>query len=386
MLDLNITDENVHSFIESTISTTYEVGGLHLGEASQGLGYSNMIYMHLQLKEYEKEQYDPLKVNLFIIEEPESHMHPQMQQVFLKYLLTMYKDQPFQGIVTTHSNEMVRISGLKHLRIIRKTGPLSSSLYDLSTILSKKAEDEELNKFFNWFFEIGYSEVVFADKVIFYEGDTERLFIRKLLSLDKYQKLGQQYIAYVQVGGAYAHNYQKLINLLGIKSLIITDIDYVKGCTTLLEAKNSTSTNAALKNFYEISTSVSQSPRISDLYAWKKTGSNIINNLIYVAFQTDDDAYARTLEEAMLGKYFSISIATKKKRSEWENMRTNSNLDFSIPNNRKKGIESNFTLRDILASTSNGKTDFMYSVILNGLTEAMEPKYISEGLKWLMES
>ena len=73
--------------------------------------------------------------------------------------------------------------------------------------------------FFDWFFEIGYSEIVFADKVIFYEGDTERLFIRKAMTLEKYKKLSQQYVAFIQVGGAYAKNYEKLIRLLGIKSL-----------------------------------------------------------------------------------------------------------------------------------------------------------------------
>ena len=54
------------------------------------------------------------------------------------------------------------------------------------------------------------------------------MFIRKAMSLKEYQKLKQQYIAFVQVGGAYAKNYEKLIKFLEIKSLIITDIDYDK--------------------------------------------------------------------------------------------------------------------------------------------------------------
>ena len=79
--------------------------GYYLGESSQGLGYSNMIYIHLQLKEYEK-GVDPLKVNMFFLEEPESHMHPQMQQVFIKYLMDYYHTK-LQGLITTHSNERV---------------------------------------------------------------------------------------------------------------------------------------------------------------------------------------------------------------------------------------------------------------------------------------
>lgn len=139
-------------------------------------------------------------------------MHPQMQQVFIKYLMDYYHTK-LQGLITTHSNEMVRTVGLSHLRVIRHAGNFKSKLYDLSTLLKdlKKSEnlsDKELANFFDWFFEIGYSEIVFADKVIFYEGDTERLFIRKAMTLEKYKKLSQQYVAFIQVGGAYAKNYE----------------------------------------------------------------------------------------------------------------------------------------------------------------------------------
>lgn len=229
MLDMQVTEDDISELLQRITTATYNVDGYYLGESSQGLGYSNMIYIHLQLKEYEK-GVDPLKVNMFFLEEPESHMHPQMQQVFIKYLMDYYHTK-LQGLITTHSNEMVRTVGLSHLRVIRHAGNFKSKLYDLSTLLKdlKKSEnlsDKELANFFDWFFEIGYSEIVFADKAIFYEGDTERLFIRKAMTLEKYKKLSQQYVAFIQVGGAYAKNYEKLIRLLGIKSLIITDIDY----------------------------------------------------------------------------------------------------------------------------------------------------------------
>lgn len=34
------------------------------------------------------------------------------------------------------------------------------------------------------------------------------------MTLDKFKKLGQQYVAFIQVGGAYAKNYEKLIRIL----------------------------------------------------------------------------------------------------------------------------------------------------------------------------
>lgn len=387
MLDMNVTEDDISELLQKITSTTYNVDGYYLGEASQGLGYSNMIYMHLQLKEYEK-SINPLKVNVFFVEEPESHMHPQMQQVFIKYLIKYYREKGLQGVVTTHSNEMVRVAGILHLRVIRRAGDFKSALYNPSLLIEKlkkseNEEDKELANFFDWFFEIGYSEIVFADKAILYEGDTERLLIRKLLTLPKYEKLSQQYIAFIQVGGAYAYNYRKLIELLKIKTLIITDLDYNKECIEAEEIKKSEITNATIKNFYKETNA--EDPNVKQLYDWKINKGNVLDDgLIYVAYQSTDDSYARTLEEAMLGKYFGFDISKKVKRTDWCMKKKSSKLQFSIPHNKKDENDSEFSLRDILKSSAGTKTDFMYSVIMNNLLDKMEPNYISEGLEWLM--
>ena len=271
---------------------------------------------------------------------------------------------------------MVRVAGISHLRVIRHAKDFKSNLYDLSLLLyelkeSDKLSDKELADFFDWFFEIGYSEIVFADKAIFYEGDTERLFIRKVMTLDKYKKLGQQYIAFIQVGGAYAKNYEKLIRLLGIKSLIITDTDYGKEEICIKDICNSESTNDTIKHFYSLD-HPKESPSVANLYAWKAAKGNIIDNLINICFQTDNDGYARTLEEAMLNRYFSMDVSTTFKKKDWNKKRKESKLRFSIPRKKNKQIVSDddiISIRDILESTSGNKIDFMYSVEYFGATE-----------------
>ena len=390
MLDMQVTEDDISELLQRITTAAYNINGYYLGEASQGLGYSNLIYIHLQLKEYEKNN-DTDKVNMFLLEEPESHMHPQMQQVFLKYLMDHYQTNTLQGLITTHSNEMVRVAGLSHLRVIRHIKNFKSKLYDLSTLLkelkdddkksSDKKESNKLENFYDWFFEIGYSELIFADKAIFYEGDTERLFIRKAMSLKEYQKLKQQYIAFVQVGGAYAKNYEKLIKFLEIKSLIITDIDYDKDKIEISDVNNSSITNATIKHFYAIDYP-SKNPVVNDFYKWKKTGENIVDDLIYISYQTEQDGYARTLEEAMLNKFYKMKVDETCNKNEWKLKRKESKLKFSIPN---RNADEEISVRDIVASTSENKTDFMYSVIMNQYVEKMMPNYIDGGLKWLME-
>lgn len=413
MLEMDVTEDDVSELIKKITCAKYQLEGHMLNESSQGLGYSNMIYLHMQLEEF-KNDMNPLLVNVFFIEEPESHMHPQMQSVFVKYLLTVYKQIGLQGLVTTHSNEMVRVAGLEHLRVIRETQMFKSELFDLSSfrklfVNKNKSEQPEekndpkdisiLENFFDWFFEIGFSEIIFADKAVLYEGDSERLYLKKLITLPAYQKLNGQYIAFIQVGGAYAYNYKSLIEFLKIKTLIITDLDYKKSALSDAEILASKSTNSTINSFYKISCGetvtlhknidedeeLQESHSIEVLYGWKEKEKNILcDDLIYIAFQ-EKEYYARTLEEAMMSKLLSVKAFEKKERSEWKKIKSKYRLKFTLPNNKDGEKDSLFSLRDIVDSMSKSKTDFMYSVILNSLGETMLPKYIEEGLTWLIQ-
>ena len=325
-LEMDVKEQDVEEFIRRITRAKYDVDGLLLNEESQGLGFSNLIYLHMRLEEFYK-SIDKNKVNVFFIEEPESHMHPQMQNVFIRFLKNYYIDKKLQGLITTHSNEIARMVGLDSLRVIRQTEKSRSELFDLSkfrnSIKKEKIEnlDDEseflLANFFDWFFEIGYSELIFADKVILYEGDSERLYIRKLIKLPEFLPLNDSYIAFIQVGGAYAHNYLPILIMLKMKTLIITDLDYDKKNLSMEEvkAKDSKSTNATINYCYRVAypdRGEKYVPTIKELYDFQVEGKNILyNGLVYLAFQ-DENSTARTLEEAMLKKILTGNVIQYK--------------------------------------------------------------------------
>ena len=398
-LEMDVKEQDVEEFIRRITRAKYDVEGLLLNEESQGLGFSNLIYLHMRLEEFYK-SIDKNKVNVFFIEEPESHMHPQMQNVFVRFLKNYYIDKKLQGLITTHSNEIARVVGLDSLRVIRQTEKSKSELFDLSkfrtSIKEKKIEnlDDEseflLTNFFDWFFEIGYSELIFADKAILYEGDSERLYIRKLIKLPEFSTLNDSYIAYIQVGGAYAHNYLPMLRMLKMKTLIITDLDYDKEILSMdkVKAEDSKSTNATINHCYRLvypNKEENYFPTIKELYDFQVKEENILcDGRVYLAFQ-DEDSTARTLEEAMLKKILGFNVFHMIKRSEWRKIRKDKNLIFSIPNNKKGEKDSEYSIRKIVEATSNNKTDFMYSVILSENEEKMLPDYIKKGLLWLMK-
>ena len=117
-----------------------------------------------------------------------------------------------------------------------------------------------------------------------YEGDTERMLIKHILRSKEFEPLSNQYISFVQVGGAYAYNYKPIIDFLGIKSILITDLDYDKNASTTVEILSSGTTNATIVQFAEIAIGES-APSIQTLYDWQEKSKPIVVGNICLAFQ-----------------------------------------------------------------------------------------------------
>jgi predicted ATP-dependent endonuclease of OLD family len=121
-----------------------------------------------------------------------------------------------------------------------------------------EAEDSEKKnfQFLKQYLTLNKAELFFAEKIVFIEGDTERILLQAMMKkIDDENKdendtpLLSQNISIVEVG-AYSHIFDTFLNFLGIKTLIITDIDSVgsnsKKCSV---ADGENTSNASIKHF-----------------------------------------------------------------------------------------------------------------------------------------
>jgi hypothetical protein len=213
-------------------------GELTLPDRYNGLGYKNLIYMVIELFDIhsrwlETEENRP-PLHLIFIEEPEAHLHMQLQQVFIRKVLDIVKvagdDVGYatsQIIVTTHSSHIVYERGFVPVRYFRREG---QGTVQQSKVLNLSRYYQQLGKplsdFLVRYMKLTHCDLFFADAAILVEGNVERILLPQMIDIAA-PELRSAYISVMEVGGAYAHVFRSLIEFIGIITLVITDIDSV---------------------------------------------------------------------------------------------------------------------------------------------------------------
>lgn len=140
------------------------------------LGYNNLLYLATVLAELTEDIGNKEYLKLLLIEEPEAHLHPQLQIRLLKYLEKTALEKNVQVIVTTHSPVLasaVSLDSLIHLSSSKEAEVRAVSV-------SKCGLSVESRSFIDRWLDVTKSTLLFAKGIILVEGIAESLLMSEL--------------------------------------------------------------------------------------------------------------------------------------------------------------------------------------------------------------
>ena len=374
-LKLGVTTQlSIDDQIKNQTKLSYTAGTANesLPSSHNGLGYKNLIKIEFLLTAFAKdiEKRGVACVPLLFIEEPESHMHPQMQTAFAMYLekfLGELSDVPIQTFLTSHSAHIANTMEFAKIRYAQKSK--RGVIYkNLNTFAQENPDNLD---FIRKYLTLTKCDLFFADKAILVEGASERLLLPDMIEKckesgefgdDRYT-LWSQYYALIEIGGAYAYKFIPFIDFLGVPCLILTDLDSVadrKGRggkivkKSVVVSEGETTSNETIKWWFRRNKGNPDDDSeiaLSEIIAM--TPDDKTRGKCHIEFQTTEKGLCgHSLEEAIRNvnrKHYKLRNKIKEK-----------NLEF----------------------TGKSKTDFALDLIYD-CPDYCVPDYIKSGLKWL---
>jgi putative ATP-dependent endonuclease of OLD family len=374
-----------------------------LPEAYNGLGFKNLVFMAVQARHFHLQwantpQDRPL-CHIIFIEEPEVHLHAQVQQTFISNMWNVLKgvSKPTelapQLAITTHSSHILDAVEFGKVRYFRRCSrkhddPKSAKILNASEVHDlqkfqpepvevdgKELSRAEILKFLKRYLTLTHCDLFFADSAILVEGTVEKLLMPSMITKCA-PGLSAKYLTTLEVGGAYAHRFAGLLEFLHIPYVVLTDIDSVEfnketkrynACST--DQPNAVTSNPSLKHFFPGKVAISE---LSEL---KEEAHVQIDNQRYVSFQKslmirrDKEElilHGRTLEESFIHENLDLIENGKLE------------VNFKIPTAAAEIAKKSY---DHVQSSSFKKTDFALRVLSSDNWNV--PSYITSGLTWL---
>ncbi|MDV3955766.1 ATP-dependent endonuclease [Elizabethkingia anophelis] len=378
---------------------------LSLPEKYNGLGYQNLISIIFKLIGYrdkwmrigknaitDDEVIEPL--HLVLIEEPEAHLHAQVQQVFIKKAYDVLrnninlkdkKDFTTQLVISTHSSYIAH-QKFESLRYFKRNNSLA---LPTSEVISLKSvfgiEEKETEKFVIRYLNTTHNDLFFADAVILVEGPAERILLPHFIKNENCL-LDSCYVTILEIGGSHAHRLKPLIEKLGLICLVITDVDSInpndngKKCQPEL-GNNYKTNNGTLKTWHPQKELLDE---LLNLNSDDKIKKDLPIRVAYqkaIEFDNGGDkiiVYPYTFEDALVienkDNFKAIADATGLLKKM---------VEASKKEDLKELVQETYTIiNDKQAKKAEFALDVLY---FEDPKKIKTPSYIKEGLNWIEE-
>jgi len=396
---------------------------LTLPDKYNGLGFKNLIYMVVELLDLHNQWMDiedsrpPL--HLVFIEEPEAHLHAQLQKVFVNKILGILTIDgqdahcySSQVVLTTHSAHILYERGFRPIRYFRREhgGVLqSTSVLNLSEFYAKT--QNPTSDFLERYLKLTHCDLFFADAAILVEGNVERLLMPLMIG-SAAPKLKEAYLSILEIGGAFGHRFKTLIEFLGITALIITDLDSVRGLPLAQEEEAEEDGNDKYEDIDEEDDGgpkIGSTCRVETLDAVTSNqtlvqwlpGEERIDNLLAATAQSKTQngeanssatvhvCYQTQVTVTRGGENLQLTGRTLEEAFAFENLvwsQDIANKDLKIRVKSSDAPDLTVTterLHKRIHGKNFKKTDFALALLSKNPESWVVPSYIREGLEWL---
>lgn len=393
---------------------------MRLPEKYNGLGYQNLISMVFDLMSFRDDwmregkakqvrsknapTIEPL--HLILLEEPEAHLHMQVQQVFIRKAYSvlrnhrLLKDNPeyaTQLVIGTHSSHIARETEFSNLRYFKRLPECDTCIVSTAKVVNLSdvfGRDDDTNRFVTRYLQTTHCDIFFADAAILVEGAAENMLIPHFIR-NKYQELYQRYISIVSINGKHSHRLGALISKLCLPTLVVTDLDSVEP-TGYHKAACPERNRSLISGNFAITGWLIKQSGIDELlkipYAEKEFWYDTpYRHAIRIAYQTPvmvdfngepSEAISSTFEDSLV--YTNIDL--------FKNITTS--IDSSLVKKVNRAINDAKSFEElhqnIYKALREGKSDqkaefaldLIYEIDPNSL---QIPIYIAEGLEWLQK-
>lgn len=187
---------------------------------SLGLGQKNILYLSLFIAELENSS-NKHEINILLIEEPEAHLHPQLQKILFSNLNDLKTTQVF---MTSHSTHIASDCDYKNLNILfRNVNKEVKSFAPFKDGLLSPRENLLLKRYL----DATRSEMFFASAIIYVEGVGEQFIIPSIAKEIFNINLTEHNISVIPIHSRYFDPYLKIVqnNNLEIPTVAIIDGD-----------------------------------------------------------------------------------------------------------------------------------------------------------------